>query len=53
LRASPLLGDCVEVIDVLLATGVKVEQEAVGADYVVRQLEDVERNAGTGMVDHP
>ena len=53
LRASPLLGDCVDVIDALLASGVKAEQEAVSADYVVRQLEDVERSENTGLVDRP
>lgn len=52
LRASPLLGDCVEVIDALLTTGVKVEQEAVGAERVLRQLEDVDCNEGDGLVDH-
>jgi len=52
LRASPLLGDCLEVIDALLATGVKVEQEVVGAERVVRQLEDVDRHEDDGLVDH-
>lgn len=52
LRSSPLLEDCVEVIDTLLATSVKMEQEAISAERVVQQLEDVDRIANNGLVGH-
>jgi hypothetical protein len=53
LRGSPLLEDCVEIIDALLTTGRKLEQEAVGAERVVQQLRQAERNTGNGSEDRP